>query len=79
MKIHRLIVIIAIGLSGCATQTNQPQAEESDHCASVAATRANDAAINGYDQDTQKRIYDSTYQDCLNWSKKSTYKDYGKR
>jgi|WetSurMetagenome_2_1015567.scaffolds.fasta_scaffold651156_2 hypothetical protein len=79
MEIHRYFVIIAIGLSGCATQTNQPQAGESGHCASVAATRANDAAVNGYDQDTQKRIYDSTVQDCLKWSKKSTYNDYGKR
>jgi hypothetical protein len=79
MKIHQLIVIIAIGLSGCATQTNRPQAEESSHCDSVAATRANDAARNGYDQDMQKRIYDSSYQDCLNWSKKSSYADYGKR
>jgi hypothetical protein len=77
MKIHQLVVIMTIGLAGCAT--NQPQAEESGYCASVAAARAHDAAINGYDQDTQKRIYDGTYQDCLDWSKKSTYNDYGKR
>src|SRR6185312_12896676 len=37
-------------------------------CTAVAKQRASDAGVNGYDEKTQRQIYDGTYKDCMQWS-----------
>jgi len=37
------------------------------YCASLAKSRTEDAAINGYDDDTQRAVHDGTYKDCVAW------------
>jgi len=78
MMIHRTSIIVLLGLGGCATQAESPQvAQQSVPCAAVAAARARDAGINGYDADRQKIIYEGAYKDCLKWSDQAVYNDYG--
>jgi hypothetical protein len=43
----------------------QPAAET--HCLAVAKQRADDAAANGLDRDTQKIVRDGTYAKCMAW------------
>jgi phospholipid-binding lipoprotein MlaA len=37
------------------------------YCASVAQTRADDAAANGYKPDMQQVVHDGVYKDCVSW------------
>jgi hypothetical protein len=41
------------------------------HCRSVAAERANDALMNGYDLQIQQDIFQEAYQDCMTWRTRS--------
>lgn len=37
------------------------------HCASIAESRASDAAASGYENDMQKVVHDGAYKDCMSW------------
>jgi hypothetical protein len=37
-------------------------------CKAVADQRSRDSAVNGYDDDMQKQIFDGTYQTCMSWA-----------
>jgi hypothetical protein len=37
------------------------------HCLAVAKQRADDAAANGLDRDTQRVVHDGTYSRCMTW------------
>jgi hypothetical protein len=66
--------------SAMPTQTvSAPVAENSDapappqtaveaQCRAVAHQRAEDGAMNGFDEDTQKVIEDGTFRDCMTWT-----------
>jgi hypothetical protein len=47
--------------------TLPPQQTAQAHCLVVAKHRADDAAANGLDRDTQKIVHDGTYTNCMNW------------
>jgi hypothetical protein len=38
-----------------------------DPCTQTARSRADDAMTQGFDEDTQKQIYDATFADCRKW------------
>jgi len=37
------------------------------YCSSVAGSRADDAAANGYEGDMQQVVHDGVYKDCMSW------------
>jgi len=45
-----------------------PQSAADSHCHSVAKARADDAAANGLDADTQRIVRDGTYANCMAWA-----------
>ncbi|HEY1708055.1 MAG TPA: hypothetical protein VGG10_07305 [Rhizomicrobium sp.] len=45
-----------------------PPAAVEAQCRAIAAQRAEDGALNGYDEDTQKVIEDGTFRDCMTWT-----------
>jgi phospholipid-binding lipoprotein MlaA len=49
--------------------------DRSTYCSSVAQSRADDAAANGYESDMQQAVHDGVYKDCLNWQ--TAHRDAG--
>lgn len=45
-----------------------PAPNSDAHCRSIAQQRASDSAMNGFDDDDQKSVYDGTYADCMHWA-----------
>ncbi|MBV9542596.1 MAG: hypothetical protein JO167_15150 [Alphaproteobacteria bacterium] len=43
-------------------------APASTNCERTALERRGDAEAQGFDEDTQKRVYDATYADCMTWA-----------
>jgi len=59
-------LVAALMLAGCGGNVQtEVRTVGGDHCSQVAAQRAADAAVNGYDRDMQRHIYDDTYRDCI--------------
>jgi len=80
MIIRCLFITILLGLGACATQVESLQTRnQNDACVVVATARAHDADLNGFDADMQKTIYEGAYKDCLKWSDKAVYSDFGSR
>jgi len=48
----------------------QAAASPSAHCTTLAKQRAQDAAFQGEDADTQESVYNRTYSDCVAWDLK---------
>ena len=42
------------------------------HCQDAAKERANDTAVQGFEPEIQRSVYDKTYADCLHWSVRMT-------
>ena len=38
------------------------------NCERTALERRGDAEAQGFDEETQKRVYDATYADCMTWA-----------
>ena len=38
-----------------------------EDCSAVARQRASDVAAQGFDEETQKAVFDGTYADCAKW------------
>jgi len=47
-------------------------------CLTAANTRARDAALNGYDKDTQRSIRQESYNSCVTWGKKAVLVESGR-
>lgn len=56
------------GSTAALTQGSVVQQTIGDDCNAVAASRAEDAAANGYDEDLQQTVHDKTYADCTAWN-----------
>ena len=76
----RALAMISLFLSGCGSipglesyDTDRPYAalQRDNSCTAVAAQRAQDAAYNDIDRDTQKLIYASSYADCVKGREKN--------
>lgn len=68
----RALTLICLFLSGCGSLPTLESrnaynlyAASDDSCEAVTARRAQDAAYNGIDRDTQKLIYVRTYAECV--------------
>lgn len=57
----------AVAVSGASTGAPAIPPGIATYCTSLAKSRAEDAAINGYDDDTQRAVHDGTYKDCVAW------------
>lgn len=74
MRKSWVLVVSLLALAGCTSVPEAPaqSADASDSaCSATADGRARDAAINGYDKETQKAIRQESYKSCVAWSKKS--------
>jgi hypothetical protein len=82
MRMPGLLVVSLLTVGGCATEPDaSPRtAETSDPaCSAVAATRSRDAAVNGYDEEAQKNIWQDSYKSCVAWKAKATLVESGRR
>ena len=52
----------------------QASASPSVHCTTLAKQRAQDAAFQGEDADTQESVYNRTYSDCVAWDLKHAFR-----
>jgi len=52
----------------------QAAASPSAHCTTLAKQRAQDAAFQGEDPDTQESVYNRTYSDCIAWDMKHAFR-----
>jgi len=60
-----LVALLGFTVSGCAThRTAAYRGSPMDRCSMVAEQRAQDGALNGYNEDLQKRVFIDTYVEC---------------
>ena len=52
----------------------QAAASPSAHCTALGKQRAQDAAFQGEDPDTQEAVYNRTYSDCVAWDLKHAFR-----
>lgn len=64
--------------AGQTTTSDAPVAQAavspSAHCTTLAKQRAQDAAFQGEDSDTQEAVYNRTYSDCVAWDLKHAFR-----
>ncbi|HTF42864.1 MAG TPA: hypothetical protein VK641_03140 [Terriglobales bacterium] len=60
-----LVALLGFTVSGCAMhQTAAYRGSSTNRCSIVAEQRAQDGALNGYNEDLQRRVFIDTYADC---------------
>jgi hypothetical protein len=68
-----LVALLGFTVSGCVThKTAAYRGSPMDHCSMVAEQRARDGALNGYNEDLQRRVFIDAYADCE--KEEATYK-----
>jgi hypothetical protein len=63
-------ILLAIALSGCASDSGSQVAAANSHCRQTAAHRAEEASYSGEDPDTQRAVFDKVYAECTFWQNK---------
>lgn len=74
MRMSCATMISLLTLGGCAIEptTGERLTDASDPaCSAAAAARARDAAVNGYDEEAQRSIWQESYKSCVAWNRKS--------
>ncbi|MDR3526164.1 MAG: hypothetical protein P4L57_02720 [Rhizomicrobium sp.] len=82
MRTSCFVIVSLLALGGCATEPDSSTtvADASDPvCTATAAARSRDAAVNGYDQEAQRNIWQDAYKSCVVWKTKSTLVESGRR
>jgi hypothetical protein len=64
-----LVALLGVALGGCQThKVNAGREKLTDSCSIVAEQRAQDGALNGYDEQLQTLVFRNTYADCVQWN-----------
>ena len=60
--------LLSVALAGCASTDKVTRSKPANACSVVAEQRMRDGALNGYDRQLQKFMYDHSYADCARWN-----------